>query len=290
MGDLRGAKATGAEVPYADLYIYYLAGGLREENAGFGKTFIGNWQEDGFTFLFFAEPALDQIDGLLAAHPELTLLDQYQMPYAQWHGDAVSPFRAGGFSIAPPWAYSGNGEPVSSESHLLIDPGVVFGTGSHPTTRHCLEALEEAFRGGPPESVLDLGTGTGLLAIAAARLGAAKVLAADLNLLAARTARDNVRLNHLEHHILVVQGRAEELIRRPAELVVANIHYAVMDRLIDSGSFADKKSFVLSGLLRSEARAIRGALDRPPFQVLRVWDHENTWYTFYGRIRGDAPD
>jgi ribosomal protein L11 methyltransferase len=109
------------------------------------------------------------------------------------------------------------------------------------------------------------------------------VLAADLNLLAARTACDNVRRNHLDQRILVVQGRAEELVGKPAELVVANIHYAVMGRLIDSGSFADKKRFILSGLLRSEARAIRAALDRPPYRVFRVWDHENTWYTFYGQ-------
>ena len=86
-----------------------------------------------------------------------------------------------------------NGEKLS----ILLDPGLVFGTGTHPTTRDCLDALELAAGSKKFNTVLDLGTGTGLLALAAAKLGSKGVVAADLNLLAAKTAERNVKLNHL---------------------------------------------------------------------------------------------
>ncbi len=89
---------------------------------------------------------------------------------------------------------------------------MVFGTGTHATTRDCLEALELAFNSHHIESVLDLGTGTGLLALAAARLGCKYILAVDINLLAARTTQRNIRLNQLDDKILAVQGRAEDFV------------------------------------------------------------------------------
>ncbi len=172
-----------------------------------------------------------------------------------------------------------NGEKLS----ILLDPGLVFGTGTHPTTRDCLDALELAAGSKKFNTVLDLGTGTGLLALAAAKLGSKGVVAVDLNLLAAKTAERNVRLNHLQNRVVTVQGRAEDIIAYPADLVIANIHYDVMHQIVNERSFFTKKRFILSGLLRSEARNIANILAKHPVTILKQWTHEGIWHTFYGR-------
>jgi ribosomal protein L11 methyltransferase len=157
--------------------------------------------------------------------------------------------------------------------------------GTHPTTRDCLAALQVARQNGPFSDVLDLGTGTGLLALAAASLGSTRVAAADLNALAAKTARANVRLNRLEDYVMVIQGDAVDLVHCRADLVIANIHYDVMRRLIQSRAFLEKRHFVLSGLMRREAKDIAGELGRRAIDIIRDWQHEGTWFTFYARRR-----
>lgn len=177
---------------------------------------------------------------------------------------------------------------LADKLHIVLDPGLVFGTGTHPTTRDCLEALELAGLSIHFQTVLDLGTGTGLLALAAARLGAERTVGVDLNLLAARTAARNVRLNQLEKRVVIAQGRAEDMIAYPADLVIANIHYDVMRRLIGTGGFLAKKHFILSGLMRSEAKDIAAGLARHPVKILRQWTHDGIWHTFYGKTEQEV--
>jgi ribosomal protein L11 methyltransferase len=165
----------------------------------------------------------------------------------------------------------------------VLDPGVVFGTGTHPTTRDCLHALERLYSREAPADVLDLGTGTGLLALAAARLGARRTLAVDLNPLCARTAARNVRLNGLAERVLVVRGRAEAFVDLPADLLVANIHFDVMRRLLGSQGFYRKRWFVLSGLLPSEARWVLTQLTAKSVEIIEEWHQEGVWSTFCGR-------
>lgn len=170
------------------------------------------------------------------------------------------------------------------KSEILLDPGVVFGTGTHPTTHDCLEILERVCCEEKVDSVLDLGTGTGLLALAAARLGCRHILAVDFNFLAAKTAKRNAVLNLLEENVLTVQGRAEDFMDYPAELMIANIHYDVMKRLIRSEGFLRKKWFILSGLLRSEARDIAWKLSQYPVRILERRERDSVWHTFFGAI------
>jgi ribosomal protein L11 methyltransferase len=112
------------------------------------------------------------------------------------------------------------------------------------------------------ETVLDLGTGTGILAIAAARLGASRVLAVDLNPLCVKTSRRNVRLNEVEAVVEVVEGIAEDFAENPADLLVANIHYEVLDDLVEREKFREKPWLILSGLMRSQGRDIKAKLER----------------------------
>jgi ribosomal protein L11 methyltransferase len=134
--------------------------------------------------------------------------------------------------------------------------------------------------------VLDLGTGTGVLALAAARLGAKKVLAVDLNPLCVKTCIRNVDHNGLDGIIEVAQGRAEDFVSKPADLVVANIHYQVLEDLFDKGCFRDKPRLILSGLMRSQVANIRSRLDREGMRLGHEWDHEMTWYTMLIQNKG----
>ena len=271
----------GGAPPYDQLFIYYLKGCLRPENEVFGDAFIGNWEEDGFSFLFFSRPAADEVFELRRRQPELELVDSYQMPYADWQGARDISLQTARFQVYSPWQAPAL---TSDRLGVVLDPGVVFGTGTHPTTRDCLRALEQLYAQETPDTVLDLGTGTGLLALAAARLGARRTLAVDLNPLCARTAANNVRLNVLSQRVLVARGRAEDFVNLPADLVVANIHFDVMRALLDSDGFYRKRWFVLSGLLRSEARWVLNRLASEPVDIIEKWQHDGVWSTFFGRI------
>ncbi len=268
--------------PYQNLYIYYLEGCLEHDADIACGEFLGNWEEDGFSFLFFARPARAEVDEILQKHPALTLIDNYHMTYDEWQGGADAPFRAGSFLVEPPWQTES--EKMPGDKHIILDPGVVFGTGTHPTTSDCLEALEIVFYSKHIKSVIDLGTGTGLLALAAAALGADKVMAVDFNLLAAKTACKNIKLNGFEDRLMAVHSRAEDLVACPSDLIVANIHYDVMKKIISSEGFLHKKVFILSGLLRSQAEQMLSALARYPVKIIKKWDRNGVWHTYLGEV------
>jgi len=265
--------------PYQDLHIYYLKGRVAYDPAMDDRSFIGNWQEEEDAFLFFRQTAENLVRKILDRQPGLVLVDQYTMTYEEWQGDRLAPYQAGNLEVVPPWHAKAR---TAHAGTILLDPGVVFGTGSHPTTHDCLTALQLAFNNQNVRQVMDLGTGTGLLALAAARLGAARVLAVDLNGLAAVTALRNVRTNAMTENILVVQADAKNFMDLPCDLMVSNIHYEVMRHLVTAPGFRTQKQFVLSGLLRSQARDIEQQLLQGPARILHKWDRNGIWTTFYG--------
>ncbi|MFC1828116.1 50S ribosomal protein L11 methyltransferase [Thermodesulfobacteriota bacterium] len=272
-------KSTAA--PYDTLYIYYLRGCLKPNYGIADNHFIGTWEEDGFSFLFFSRPSHKKVDILLQKQTQLALIDDYRITYDDWHGGKIIPYTSGSFLISPPWEKCDTG---TSRHHILLDPGVVFGTGAHTTTKDCLEAIELAFDEHRIESTIDLGTGTGLLALAAARLGCKQTLAVDLNFLAVKTAMKNIFLNRLENKMLAVQGRAEEFIDCHSDLVIANIHHDVMKHLVNSKGFLGKRQFVLSGLLRSQTRDVMDILSMHPVEIIKKWEGDGVWHTLYGRV------
>jgi ribosomal protein L11 methyltransferase len=273
-------------IPFTDLYIYYLKGHVDQTKDLFNSTFLGTWEEGGFSFLFFSSPSNDNVETLLKTQPKLVLLDYYQMPYEDWLGDSLEPFQVGPFFIYPPWRKISN---ANSDIHkkrieIVLDPGVVFGTGKHSTTHNCLEAIELAFLSGKIESAIDLGTGTGLLAIAAAKIGCKSVLGVDLNYLAAKTAERNIRLNHAEGKILAVKSSAEYFLDNDTDLVIANIHYDVMKSLLSSKAFLGRKFFILSGLMHSQAKDVTRKLSSYRVTILKKWEYDGIWHTFLGSV------
>lgn len=273
------------EIPSTDLYIYYLKGHINQHAAFFGDTFLGNWEEDGFSFLFFSSPSGEEVEKLLQVEPDVTLIDRYHMSYEDWIGGPLKPFQVGRFYIHPPWL-----PPVQPDEtdcsviDIVLDPGVVFGTGQHATTHDCLEAMVLAFSQGSIKTAIDLGTGTGLLAVAAAKLGCESVLAVDLNHLAVQSAVKNIKLNQVDKKVLGIRSSAEYFLDNNTDLVIANIHYDVMNRLLVSKKFLGKNFFVLSGLLRSQARDVDDKLATYQATILKKWEHDGIWYTYLGSV------
>lgn len=279
--------------PYGDLFIYYLEGCLASGSEIAESSFIGNWEEDGYSFLFFKRPSLKIIDVLTSQQPHLKLLDKFKMSYEEWQGGPVLPVQIGRIHIIPPWLKIFSGMDYLPEEldrdekrsiEIILDPGVVFGTGTHPTTRHCIEAIQMLVSRTSIGTVIDIGTGTGLLAIAAVKLGCKRALAIDLNHLAVRTACTNIRLNSLEERVLAVQGSADKFVDLPSDLVVSNIHYDVMKRLLGRDRKLPAKYVILSGLLRSQATRVEVLLKQVSITLMEKWETNGTWYSYLGKI------
>lgn len=149
------------------------------------------------------------------------------------------PVRAGGLWIGPPWEEAPAGEPT-----VVVDPGRAFGTGAHPTTRACIELLATLERGG----VVDAGCGSGVVAVAAARLGFGPVLALDLDPLAVEVARETAALNRVDIDVRVADVLRDDI--PTADVLVANIELRVVEVLL--GRRPPVRVAVTSGYLAGE--------------------------------------
>lgn len=267
--------------PYQNLFVYVIEGVVFEEDeAMLGSNFLGNWVEEGMSVLFFSASAADYIKKLLDVRMELKVSDEHHFTYEQWQGSENCPLRVGDFLIVAPWEDS---EEEHGAIKIIIDPGVVFGNGLHPTTRDCLKGLSWVWSTCNHDRVIDLGTGTGILSIAAAKLGAADVLAVDLNRLCVRTASRNVALNKIDSVVKVMEGAAEAFVERSADLVMANIHFPVIEELIKKRVFSEGETILVSGLLRSQVNAVLDLISHRNLTLLNKWEEDMTWYTIAAR-------
>ena len=178
--------------------------------------------------------------------------------------------------IVPVWETY---EAEPGEVTVLMDPGMAFGTGTHETTRLCAGFVEEYTA--PGCSVLDVGCGSGILAIAAARLGAGECFACDIDPVAVRVAEENAALNDTPNVKCAVSDLLRQVPRRPGgyDLVVANIVADIILRLSPdvSSYMAEDGTLVVSGIIAERADEVLSQLHRDGFTV--VGEHfENGWY------------
>ena len=153
------------------------------------------------------------------------------------------------FIVAPPWSEISDG---GDRIVIRIEPGMAFGTGTHETTRLCLAALEKHFEG---ESFLDVGTGTGILAIAAAKLfPTARVGACDTDADAVVIARENGRLNEVD--VIFNEGTIDESLPASADSVCANLTLSTILPLLPALIGASCRRLILSGLLDSQIEPV----------------------------------
>jgi ribosomal protein L11 methyltransferase len=147
--------------PCAQLRIYQLDGRLDSRVAIPDARFLGHWPEGDTSGLFFSARADEAIAGLLRAYPHLRLAERTRMPYEQWQGAIAAAERVGPFRIVPAWAPSAARD-AADPLTLVIDPGVVFGAGNHPTTRDCLLAIDRAAAEGGFRSGVTTGEAEGV--------------------------------------------------------------------------------------------------------------------------------
>jgi ribosomal protein L11 methyltransferase len=166
------------------------------------------------------------------------------------------------------------GEVPAALIAVRLAPSTIFGSGTHPTTQLCLLALERHL---PVQvTVVDLGTGNGILAIAAAKLGASKVFACDIDPVAVEVARQNVTANGVDRQVCLQTGSLAEVLadqaeRGPADVVLVNILAGVVESLFKAGLVTAVKPgglLVLSGLLPAQTAIIRARLQMAGCQLL----------------------
>ena len=191
--------------------------------------------------------------------------------------------------IKPTW------ERFTPQGHDIvidIDPGMAFGTGQHPSTRMCLEAMEDILlksRSVQGARVLDVGTGTGILGIASAKLGAEAVVCVDIDRKAAEIARENVRINEVEDRVKIV-NRDVTTLHDPFSLIIANLTARLLIRLrshlvslLTPGGY-----LVLSGIIDLNRPEIEAHFFAPPF-VSRRTITEKEWVCYVLQNEEQAP-
>lgn len=188
------------------------------------------------------------------------------------------------FTIVPTWEIY---KPVDSDELIIeLDPGMAFGTGTHPTTVMSLQALEKYMT--EDSTVIDVGTGSGVLAIGAAMLGAQHVHALDLDEVAVRSAKLNVKLNKVQDHVEVVQGNLLDTVKEPAEIVVANILAEIIMTFIDDAHRLVRPNgyFIASGIIETKKEEVKTALEKAGFVIEEVMMMED-WVTIISRKAKD---
>jgi len=265
--------------------------GTDEETPQFGEPGGANdqpivplWAESRIVALF--DPAPDLIGRIAAATvaagiddlPEIELEDVAEQDWVRLTQAQFAPIRVNEqLWIVPSW----HAAPDPNAINLVLDPGLAFGTGSHPTTFLCLQWLSETLRGdwGTQLSVLDYGCGSGILGIAAAKLGAAAVLGVDIDDNALTAARDNAANNQVT---LDLRHSKEPLDER-FDIVVANIltnPLCVLAPLLAARG-ARGGRIALSGVLAAQAERVIAAY--APVIALRVGAERDGWVRLEGQ-------
>ena len=226
--------------------------------------------------------------GRLYPIPEPAFRKLEDRDWAEAWKERYEPFRVGDrFWIRPSWA-DVEGPVEADDIVLTLDPGMAFGTGLHPTTQMCLRALERLVQ--PGMHVLDVGTGSGILAIASAALGAAHVRAIDTDPQAATAARENVERNEVAHLVNVRLGSLDLVERQDWDVVIANILAPVIITMLRQDDLfnyvtANKGRLLLSGMIDRQVPDVAAAVSEAGGSIserLTVRD----WVTVIA-LRGD---
>lgn len=166
---------------------------------------------------------------------------------------------------------------------LELDPGMAFGTGTHETTRMCIQALDKYVE--KDSTVFDVGCGSGILAIAAAKLGAKKAVGVDLDPVAVESAKENVGFNNLDN-IEILYGNLVEVIDGKADIVVANIIAEIICILTEDVKRVLKEDgyFITSGIIHDRVEMVTNALEKTGFEVLEV-NKDGEWNCIVAKLK-----
>jgi ribosomal protein L11 methyltransferase len=260
------------------------AAGTADEHALFGEPgepAVGEWAASRVSALFKEGQNIASVIAALhaAGLDSAVVVDVKQVADQDWVRATQNQFQPVRVSsrlwVVPTW----HAAPDPAAINLVIDPGLAFGTGTHATTRLCLNWLDTNLRGG--ESVLDYGCGSGILGIAAMKLGAARATGVDIDPLALLAARHNAMQNQVHMAFVAAEGDAPE----PADIVLANILANPLTLLAPLLARLTRRGghILLSGVLEHQAHevedAYRAAFDLAPLE------HDDGWVLISGSKR-----
>jgi ribosomal protein L11 methyltransferase len=217
--------------------------------------------------------------GLETGSGKITISKVRREDWAESWKRHFKPIEIGGkLLVKPGWSKR---RPLKNQAVVVLDPGLCFGTGQHPTTLFCLGEIVKRRTGGRPQSFLDLGAGSGILAIAAAKLGCRPVHALDSDPSAVRSARANARRNGVLSRIKVTQGDVAKLplsAPRQYDLICANL---ISDLLIHERKRIVKQlrrggTLVLAGILRPEFSRVQTAFEKSGLKLASA-KSEKAW-------------
>ncbi|MGH2462392.1 MAG: 50S ribosomal protein L11 methyltransferase [Candidatus Limnocylindria bacterium] len=205
---------------------------------------------------------------------ELSVTTTHDAAWATAWRDGYEPIRSGRLTIVPTWLEI----PKGSDLVIRLDPGMAFGTGLHPTTRGCLELLQLVQP--MPADVLDVGTGSGILALAALRLGAQRAFGYDTDPLAVEASTANARANDLGDRFVARHGTLPDQAAENFPLVVANLVATVLVELASrlAAHSAPGGTLIASGIIESRSDEVESALTVAGFEAVD-WITEGDWVT-----------
>jgi ribosomal protein L11 methyltransferase len=183
--------------------------------------------------------------------------------------------------VKPTWR---NYQAAADDIVIELDPGMAFGTGTHPTTALCINMIEKYLSKG--DSFLDVGTGSGILMIVAAKLGAGRLRGVDKDEVALGVAAENLIVNRIRPQIFhLTAGNLGAQISEPYEFIVANIYSHVILELLDDipRLLTDGGIFVCSGIVQENKNAVLAAMEKLRFEILETAAKDN-WVAIAGRI------
>lgn len=215
--------------------------------------------------------ALSQLPplGIDVGKGSVTLTEVHEEDWANAWKKYYKPVRVSQtITIVPTWeSYTPQRE---DEQVIRLDPGMAFGTGTHPTTILCIQALEKYLK--PGMDVIDVGCGSGVLSIASVKLGAKRVLALDIDELAVKVCQENVAINGMNEKITVQRNNLLDGIQLEADLIVANILAEVIVRFSDQ-AFRQLRPggiFIASGIISSKREMVEEGLRSHGFTLLET--------------------
>lgn len=199
---------------------------------------------------------------------EVTVTEVYEEDWAEAWKKYYKPVRIGErIVIKPTWE-----EYEKNEDELIIelDPGMAFGTGTHETTMMCIEALESYVKDG--HKLFDIGCGSGILSIVAAKLGAEKVIGVDIDSTCIKVSQENIRMNEVEDLIEIRQGNLLDVVHEKAHIIVANIIAEVIIEMTDyvPDYLYDGGIFIASGIILEKVDRVRKKLEDKGFKILEI--------------------
>jgi ribosomal protein L11 methyltransferase len=237
-------------------------------------------QEDGDALVTHFPPGTqteELVRDIMDADPRarVTISFASQMDWSEWRA-SVGSHHLGSLTIAPPWLASET-DPATT---IVIEPAMAFGTGEHATTRGVTRLMQKLSP--MPSNVADIGAGSAVLSICAAKLGATRVVAVEIDEDAIGNAEENVRANHVEDRVHVIHGDAAVVLPllAPVDLVLANIISSVLTELLPIvfDSLSPGGHAILSGILETESEGMLAEIRKGGWSVIAE-DREDAWWS-----------